>query len=212
MSPRTPDLSRLRGILVRLLPLVLRRALFRARPAAASPPGFSVERISNGGVRFAAAGEPVQVSQVLLDVLRILPGRVGLVVVEYREGPGYRREPTEWIGASLERHRVLQALMSLRDLLGRSGFDVAVFSPSQGIEVFLDSLGGLEIRAEAWNEPRLLSILDHAGFRPEPSLSLSPAGPREPTLWTIEARHRLRRVRRSLGLAAGSHPGAKEIV
>jgi hypothetical protein len=74
-------------------------------------------------------------------------------------------ETREWVARSIPRARVLEGLLSLRDLLGAGAMDVAVFSPEHGIEIFLDRWGSLEIRTGGWWEPRFRTLLEERGFR-----------------------------------------------
>jgi hypothetical protein len=97
-------------------------------------------------------------TQVAFDIVRTLPSPMGLVLVEYRPGP------REWTSSYLGRRRTLSALMSIRDLLGVAGMDVAVVSPPLGLEVIMDHLGILEVRTGAWNEALVRGAFSRAGY------------------------------------------------
>jgi hypothetical protein len=120
---------------------------------------YTTQATGSGLRQIEARGERFQVTQVLLDGIRSVPGPWGVVLVEL--GP----QPREWVARSLPRARVLEGLLSLRDLLAAGTMDVAVFSSERGIEIFLDRRGELEIRTGAWWEPRFRGLLEKHGFR-----------------------------------------------
>jgi hypothetical protein len=181
----------------------------RLRAALRADARYFVEGGSGGLRHVTARGSRIQVTQILLDGLCAVPGPWGLVVVEL----GNR--PREWVARSLPRSRVLEGLVTLRDLLADGGMDVAVFSADHGIEIFLDRWGVLEIRTGGWWEPRMRALLESRGFRraggqlPTRVNSRDSAGP------GLEHSHRVARVCRELGLdstdstdplASGSDP------
>jgi hypothetical protein len=101
--------------------------------------------------------------------------------------------PREWIVTSVPRPRILESLLSIRDLLGQGYIDLAVFSQRHGVEVFLDRLGTLEIRSGAWFEPRLRALFESQGFQETPRLSVLPQ--REaPIEWIEEHEARVKAV------------------
>ncbi len=62
------------------------------------------------------------------------------------------------------RPRCLAAMVSVRDLLGRGALDVAVHSRNEGVEVFLDHLGELDVRSGGWNERRFRDVFARLSF------------------------------------------------
>jgi hypothetical protein len=122
-------------------------------------PGFTAQLVAGGVRQFTARADQPLISLLFLDCIRALPGSLGMVIVDLGE------MPQEWVGGGLSRFQVLEGLLALRDLLGKPGMDVAVFSPSEGVEVFLDRSGSLEIRTGGSWEPRARSLLEHREFR-----------------------------------------------
>jgi hypothetical protein len=132
--------------------------------------------LAAGGVRqFSARGEHPRVTQLLLDAVRVLPGGLGIAIVELGESP------REWVGTGVSRGELLEAILALRDLLGHGALDLAVFSSSEGVEIYLDRGGLLEIRASNSWEPRARSLLEAQHFVWAPRLpdawSPSPTSP-----------------------------------
>jgi hypothetical protein len=118
-----------------------------------------------GGVRqFSARGEHPQVTQLLLDAVRAIPGSFGVAIVELGESP------REWVGTGVLRAEALEGILALRDLLGRGSLDLAVFSSSEGVEIYLDRTGLLEIRTSGTWEPRARSLLEAQRFTWAPRL------------------------------------------
>ena len=112
-----------------------------------------------GGVRqFSARGEHPRVTQLLLDAVRAIPGTLGVAIVELGESP------REWVGTGVARAEVLESVLALRDLLGRGTLDLAVFSSHEGVEIYLDRTGLLEIRTGGTWEPRARSLLEAQHF------------------------------------------------
>jgi hypothetical protein len=118
-----------------------------------------------GGVRqFSARGEHPRVTQLLLDAVRAIPGSFGVAIVELGDSP------REWVGTGVLRGEALEAILALRDLLGRGSMDLAVFSSSEGVEIYLDRTGLLEMRTGGTWEPRARSLLDAQHFTWAPRL------------------------------------------
>ena len=115
--------------------------------------------LAAGGVRqFSIRAEHPQITQLLLDAVRALPGPLGVAIVDLGE-------PTrEWAGTGASRAEVLEAILAMRDLLGRGSLDVAVFSGHEGVEIYLDRAGILELRVQSSWEPRARSLLESGGF------------------------------------------------
>jgi hypothetical protein len=67
--------------------------------------------------------------------------------------------------------------MTLRDLWGQGGLDLAVYSSRDGIEIFLDRFGTLEVRSEAWFEPRMHALFTRRGFTRIGRLAPVPSNP-----------------------------------
>lgn len=149
--------------------------------------------LEESGARFLMArGDHPSVTQALLDGVRCLTGTVGFVIVETTP------TPREWLVTSIPRTRVLEGLLSVRDLLGRGHLDVAIFSRKLEVELFLDRLGTLEIRTGSWLEPRLRGVLESRGFNRVSRLSVLPPPP-EAHAWDDEHRERLNALRFDLG-------------
>ncbi len=141
----------------------------------------------------------------MVETVRALTGVFGVVLVEVH-GPS-----REWSAQGLDRGRVLGALLQLRDLWGRGVVDLAVFSPTEGVELFLDRFGTLEIRTGTWNETRVKALLELEGFRPAGRLPTLPSPVADPASWDGDARERLARVRETLGLEApAAEPEAQD--
>jgi hypothetical protein len=138
------------------------RGLFRRRREELSePPPIPLYRVraEPGGIlHFAARGDHPRVTQAFLDVVRSLSGRPGVVLVEYGE------RPTEWVASEVAPSALLAAMVSVRDLLGRGAVDVAVHSRNEGIEVFIDHLGELDVRSGSWNERRFRDVFARLSF------------------------------------------------
>ena len=134
-------------------------------------------------------------NQAFLDMIRSLSGRPGVVWVEYAE------RPEEWAASEVALSTLLAAMVSVRDLLGREAMDMAVYSRNEGVEVFLDHLGELEVRSGSWNESRFRAVLERVGFRCAEDIFLpgTAEAVREPLdpAW----RTRLAEARDMLGLA-----------
>ena len=115
--------------------------------------------LMSGGVRqFSARGEHPRVTQLLLDAIRSIPGTLGVAIVELGDSP------REWVGTGVSRAEVLEGMLALRDLLGRGSLDFAAFSSSEGVEIYLDHTGLLEIRTGGTWEPRARSLLEAQKF------------------------------------------------
>ena len=158
-----------------------------SRSSEPEPSVYSV-RTEESGLRFirARGGQP-RITSVLLEAVRAMPGNHGMVLVELRPSP------REWIVTSVSRPRVLESLLSIRDLLGQGHIDLAVFSRRHGVEVFLDRFGTLEIRSGAWFEPRLRALFESRGFQQTPRLSVLPRH-EAPIEWIEEHEARVRAV------------------
>ena len=190
----TPTLAP--GYHMNLLQSLLRRFRAKPVPAAAEGPRFAIHPVSEGVRRVVARGGIHQVIHATLELVRAHRGNLGLVMVEYESD-----DLLEWVDESLDRGRVLETLLSLRDLLGSGGFDVAIHTPYEGWELILDRFGILEIRAGSWQEPRLRSLFTEAGFCEVPRLSALPPDV-DPLPWSRESWERFNRVRFALGLSA----------
>ncbi len=131
----------------------------REERAEAPPAPLYRMRAEPGGiVRFAARGDHPRVTQAFFDVVRSLSGRPGVILVEYGE------RPVEWVASEVSPAALLAAMVSVRDLLGRGAVDVAVHSRNEGIEVFLDHLGELDVRSGSWNERRFHEVFTRLAF------------------------------------------------
>jgi hypothetical protein len=131
------------------------------------------------------------VTQILLEGITVVPGSLGIVIVEAT--PVAR----EWLAPTVKRSRILEALLSIRDLLGQGHLDIAVFSPRHGVEFFLDRFATLEIRTGSWLEPRFRAMLEAKEFRYVARLPVLPEDPRVAE-WTEEDRVRVARAREAL--------------
>jgi len=150
-----------------------------------------------GGVRqFSARGDHPRVTQLLLDAVRAIPGSLGVALVELGESP------REWVGTGVSRGEVLESVLALRDLLGRGSLDLAVFSSHEGVEIYLDRTGLLEIRTSGTWEPRARSLLEAQHFTWAPRLpeALNPG----PT--NAAARERIQAVAEFLTLRLAPAP------
>ena len=172
------------------LPRTFRFPWLRGGDSAARP-RYSVSRQEDDVRFFTARGDHPRVTQILLEGIGVVPGSWGIVVVEVT--PVAR----EWLAPSVSRPRVLEALLSIRDLLGQGHVDIAVFSPEHGVEFFLDRFATLEIRTGSWLEPRFRALLEAKEFRYESRLPVLPKAPRVAE-WTEEDRLRLARARDAL--------------
>lgn len=128
------------------------------RPEAPPVPRYRVRTEPGGIVHFAARGDHPRITQAFLDVVRSLSGRPGVVLVEYGE------RPVEWVASEVSPAALLAAMVSVRDLLGRGTLDVAVHSRNEGVEVFLDHLGELDVRSGGWNERRFHEVFTRLSF------------------------------------------------
>jgi hypothetical protein len=155
-------------------------------------PEFSVRKEPYGPLHLTARAEQPLVTQALLEAVRAARSPLGLVLVE---AEGAHRE---WAVPRLQRTLVLHALVTLRDLFGVGLLDVAVFSPQEGLEIYLDRFGTLEIRAGSWEEPRLRSLLEGRGFQGVVGLSMLPQELPAPTAWNEESRERYAHVQWNL--------------
>jgi len=135
----------------------------------------------------------------MFEVLGGIKGPVGMVLVDLVE------PPSEWAYPALPRPIVQESLLTLRDLLGVNLLDTAVFSSREGIEVYLDRFGTLEIRTGTWDEPRLRSLLVAKGFLAVPRLSVLPPPAPDPRTWTPELRTRLETVQEVLIAEGANH-------
>ena len=156
-------------------------------------PKFTVDATNGDICHVTARGDQAWITQALLDAIRSLSSPLGVVFVVVEESS------TEWIASPVRRQKVLEGLVTIRDLLGTGGVDLAVFSSTEGIEIFLDRSGTLEFRYEPWWEPRLRSILGEQGFRLVPRLP-TPSQSSEETIWSPEESARLDFVRSSFGM------------
>ena len=154
--------------------------------------------LAAGGVRqFSIRAEHPQITQLLFDAVRALPGPLGVAIVELGE-------PTrEWVGTGASRAEVLEAILALRDILGRGSLDVAVFSGHEGVEIYLDRTGILELRVQGSWEPRARSLLETGGFMW--AARLAPAWMPSGTL-SLEARERVSAVAAFLELRVAPAP------
>jgi hypothetical protein len=150
-----------------------------------------------GGVRqFSARGEHPRLTQLLLDAVRAISGSLGVAIVELGESP------REWVGSGVSRAEALEAILALRDLLGRGSLDLAIFSSTEGVEIYLDRRGLLEIRTGGTWEPRARSLLMAQKFVWAPKLP-PPAYPEVPN---PGARDRIGAVAEFLGLRVTPAP------
>jgi hypothetical protein len=137
------------------------RALFRRRreaPAEApAAPLYRVRTESGGIVHLAARGDHPRITQAFFDVVRSLSGRPGVILVEYGE------RPVEWVASEVSPAALLAAMVSVRDLLGRGAIDGRPLA-NEGIEVFLDHLGELDVRSGSWNERRFRDVFTRLAF------------------------------------------------
>jgi hypothetical protein len=183
-----------------------RPGLGRRRRPGSEVPSYSVRPTPDGVLYFTARGDQPGAVHVLVETVRALTGVFGVVLVEVH-GPS-----REWTAEGLDRGRVLGALLQLRDLWGRGLLDLAVFSPTEGVELFLDRFGTLEIRTGSWNEARVKALLGLAGFRSTRRLATLPSPVADPAPWDADARDRVARVKESLGLQAPApEPEARDV-
>lgn len=164
------------------------RLPWTSRPKSELAPEYCVRKEPYGLLHMTARGEHSLVTQAFIEAVRAARSPLGLVLVEAQG------THPEWAIPDLKRSAVLHALMTLRDLLGRGLLDAAVFSSQEGLEVYLDRFGMLEIRAGLWEEPRLRSLLEARGFRGVAGLSVLPEAPPEETEWSTESRERYQSV------------------
>ena len=127
------------------------------------------------------------------NLVSFLPSPLGVVMVDYAP------QPREWSSKLLGRRRVLEQLMTVRDLLAESFVDVAVVCPALAVEVVLERSGVLEIRSGSWNESRITGVLEDSGLVAAPHLHDRPAVA-EPKTQEPETQHRLREFRHALSL------------
>ena len=165
---------------------------------------YAMRRLSDGVGGFVVKGPQPDITGLVFSLLEDFGGPLGMVVVEHRD------RSREWVARDLERGRVIQALMTLRDLLGRGVLDLALFSSTHALEVFLDQWGTLEIRTGVWNEPRIIATLEVAGFERVDHVSPVPAEGRVEHEWSADATHRVRTIRELLGLEPAPHPDTEE--
>jgi len=169
-------------------------------------PSYSVRSTPDGVLYFTARGDQPGAVHVLVETVRAVTGAFGVVLVEVH---GLSRE---WTAQGLDRGRVLGSLLQLRDLWGRGVLDLAVFSASEGVELFLDRFGTLEIRTGSWNEARVKALLELAGFRSARRLPTLPSPVADPALWDAGARNRVARVKETLGLATpAEEPRSRDV-
>lgn len=162
------------------------------REKAGLPSEYSVRKQPFGPLHLTARAEHPLVTQALIEAVQAARSPLGLVLVE-ADG-GHR----EWAVPRLARTAVLHSLVTLRDLLGVGLLDLAVFSPQEGLEIYLDRFGTLEIRAGVWEEPRLRSLLEGHGFQGVVGLSLLPEEAPTPATWNEESRERYASVQWNL--------------
>ena len=137
-------------------------------------PRFAVRSEEDDIRFFTVRGGHLPVTDALVHLLRGLPEPMGLVLVEADSG-------CEWVGStSLKRAQVLEAVMSLRDVLGRGPLDFAAYSQEAGTEVYFDRWGTLEIRAGSWKEGMLCRFLENRGFKRTARMSVLPPKPDAP--------------------------------
>jgi hypothetical protein len=153
---------------------------------------YTAEIEENGPRFLMARGDLPRVTQAFFDAIRTVTGSLGVVLVEVTP------TPREWLVPSVPRARILEGLVSIRDLLGTGHLDVAVFSHRNGVEFFLDRFGTLEIRTGSWLEPRLRGILESRRFEKVSHLATLPSLS-DPIEWTDEHRDRVSLVRSALG-------------
>jgi len=158
------------------------------REKAGRDPEYSVRKEPYGLLHVTARAEHPLVTQALIEAVRAARSPLGLVLVE---AEGTHRE---WAVPRLKRTAVLHALVTLRDLFGTGLLDVAVFSSQEGLEIYLDRFGTLEIRAGSWEEPRLRSLLEAQGFQGVVGLSALPEESPPGAVWNEESRERYANV------------------
>ena len=159
-------------------------------------PRYSVRAEGAQLRRFTARGDQPHLTQVLLETARSLAGSLGMVLVEVHG------RPREWTAANLDRSLLLQGLMGLRDLLGRGGLDMALFSADEAVEVFLDRFATLEIRCGGWHEPRFRGLLEAQGFARTARVSALPLCYHGAPPWTEADSRRVEEICSRLGLEA----------
>lgn len=181
-------------------------ALGKMRPRrqdAINPGAFQVSHPRPRVLLFRASAPQPQLTQMAMNLVRRMPSPMGLVLVEYRPAP------REWTSAYLGRRRTLSALVKIRDLLGRSGLDVAVVSPPLGVEVIVDHLGALEIRTGEWNEALVRTAFQETGFVEDRGSAWE--DPEVPAVWEPdpERRQRVDALVEELKLKPADHAGAR---
>jgi hypothetical protein len=166
-------------VVIHILKGLWGRVLGRKPRAEADPQvsQYEVQCQSKGIILVRARGPQAQLAQVVFGLIQQFPSPLGLVLVEYRP------QPREWLSAYMSRGRTLEALFRIRDLLGNAPMDLAIVSPPLGVEIIVDHLGVLEIRAAEWNEAMFRKALDDAHFSESPSLGRTPE--QEPPHWRI---------------------------
>ena len=160
-------------------------------------PTFTSILVAGGVRQFSIRAEHPQITQLLLDAVRALPGPLGVAIVDLGE------PAREWVGTGASRAEVLEAILAMRDLLGRGSLDIAVFSGHEGVEIYLDRAGLLEFRVQSSWEPRARSLLETGGFMW--AARLTPAWAPAGTL-TMEARERVSAVAAFLELRVAPTP------
>ncbi len=201
LVPPSPPRARPRpGRGARLLAWLVGLTGRRSEPAR---PSYSVRVGRDGLSHVIARGDQPQATQVLVEAVRAFTGPLGLILVEVH---GRARE---WAGENLDRTAVLAALLQARDLWGRGVADLALFYAGEGVEIYFDRFGLLEMRAGGWAEPRLRAILELQGFGEVSRLSSLPLPPKEVVAPTPETLARLGAIREALGLAAPESPEAR---
>ncbi len=169
-------------------------------------PRYSVRTQGRNLRHFTARGDQPRLTQVILEAARSLSGSLGVVLVEVHD------TPREWTAIDMDRSQILEGLLELRDLLGRGGLDLAVFSSDEAVEVFLDRFGTLEIRCGGWHEPRFRGLLEGQGFAHVPALSSLPLDIPDQSRWTEEDTRRVEDVCVRLGLESiADPPGANDL-
>ena len=172
----------------------LARLRLRAPGNRCSAPSYAVSGGEDGVRTLAARGKRTLVGETFFQAATRLRGPLGLVLVEDHGAP------REWTSADEGRAVILEALLQLRDLLGRGGMDVGLFSAVEGVELFLDRFGSLDVRCVSWRESEMRRILDGLGFRRVPRISVVPSPDRDRTPWSPEDHSRFARVRNELGM------------
>jgi hypothetical protein len=165
-------------------------------PGTEPHPGFTAQIVTGGVRQFCARGGQSLIFMSLMDCVRALPGPLGVVMVELGD------TPRESVGNGITRGQILEGLLALRDLFGQGALDVAVFSSEEGVELYLDRSGTLEIRTGGWWEPRARSLLEARGFRWVSDLA--PQWSTSPVPLTLEARERVAAVCAFLDLRVSS--------